>query len=641
MAAHAPRARLVLSLGVMLVLALRRAGALIVRTTRSNLDRPDRHPARDDGRPRPRAAGRAARARVTGAVAVVFFDDEGTVLGSFQSGFARDPDPAARRCPAGGTIAWRTLYGKVVDGQSADGSVHYRMLLAPVSARGFEFNVVDGRAHDGRRRVRRRARPESAARRWARGRSRSSRPAGSSSGAICGRSTGSPRTADRSPAATCRRRADVPHDRTEVGRLSTAFDAMLDRIQASFDSQQAALEAKARREDRLRRFVGDASHELRTPLTALRGYVDLYRAGGLADDAALDQAMRRIGTESRRMASLVEDLLLLARLDQGRPLAHEPRGPEPARRRRRRRRAGGGARRGRSRPIDGPGSIVIGDEDRLRQVVGNLFANVRVHTPPTTPARGPPAAHDDGPRRAAGRRPRAGHRREHADQVFDRFYRADPGALAGPRRSGLGLSIVASVVDALRRPVWHAHAGRRCDVRRPESRSQQLHSPIPGRISHTTHRLTDHPGGRRGRATVTETHVKLNRTTVVLPLAGLLVIGGAGAVLRRERRRAVDHQHRRPGRRLAVAQRRDDRSAPDKPKDTVLEDVLDEARRRRHDHREPEDRPSSTASPRSGAARARRPEEAEAQATSSRSFLADGVITQEEIDQLPADSYLR
>ena len=105
-----------------------------------------------------------------------------------------------------------------------------------------------------------------------------------------------------------------------MGRLGTAFDTMLDRIESSFSAQQAALDEKARSEDRLRRFVSDASHELRTPLTAVRGYADLYRAGGLADPADLERAMDRIGTESRRMALLVDDLLLLARLDQGRPL---------------------------------------------------------------------------------------------------------------------------------------------------------------------------------------------------------------------------------------------------------------------------------------------------------------------------------
>ena len=99
---------------------------------------------------------------------------------------------------------------------------------------------------------------------------------------------------------------------------------MLDQIETSFGEQQAALEAKAASEERLRRFVADASHELRTPLTAVRGYADLYRAGGLSDPDELATAMARIGTESRRMGALVDDLLLLARLDQGRPVRQDP-----------------------------------------------------------------------------------------------------------------------------------------------------------------------------------------------------------------------------------------------------------------------------------------------------------------------------
>jgi two-component system OmpR family sensor kinase len=221
---------------------------------------------------------------------------------------------------------------------------------------------------------------------------------------------------------------------------------MLDRIQAAFADQQSALEAKARSEDRLRRFVADASHELRTPLTALRGYADLYRAGGLADDAAMEQAMRRIGTESKRMSALVEDLLLLARLDQGRPIRSDrvdistlasdavadARSIEP------------------DRPIAADlrdGLLVTGDEDRLRQVVGNLFANVRVHTPASTPVEvrlGSENGHavldviDHGPGIAP----------EHAERVFDRFYRADPGRSRDRGGSGLGLAIAASVLEA-------------------------------------------------------------------------------------------------------------------------------------------------------------------------------------------------
>jgi two-component system OmpR family sensor kinase len=249
-------------------------------------------------------------------------------------------------------------------------------------------------------------------------------------------------------------RVDLPKDRTEVGRVGAAFDAMLDRIEASFTEERAALAEKERSEARLRQFVADASHELRTPLTALRGYVDLYRAGALDDRDQLDQAMARIGTESRRMAALVEDLLLLARLDQGRPLRHDrvdlsavvtdavadARALEPG------------------RPIAAElaaGVTVTGDEDRLRQVVGNLLANVRVHTP-LDAAVSISLSSADGACRlvVADRGP--GVDPTHAGRIFDRFYRADSGRSRDRGGSGLGLSIAASVVEAHGGTIVHA-----------------------------------------------------------------------------------------------------------------------------------------------------------------------------------------
>jgi two-component system OmpR family sensor kinase len=241
-------------------------------------------------------------------------------------------------------------------------------------------------------------------------------------------------------------RAELPHDRSEVGRVGVAFDAMLDRIEAAFAEEREALAEKERSEVRLRQFVADASHELRTPLTALRGYVDLYRAGGLDERDQLDRAMGRIGTESRRMAALVEDLLLLARLDQGRPLRREPvdlsavvadavadaRAVEPSRRI-----ASEVAER----------ITVTGDEDRLRQVVGNLFANVRVHTPSDAGLDVSLAATNGSCRLVlADRGP--GVPADHAARIFDRFYRADAGRSRDRGGSGLGLSIAASVAAA-------------------------------------------------------------------------------------------------------------------------------------------------------------------------------------------------
>jgi two-component system OmpR family sensor kinase len=253
-------------------------------------------------------------------------------------------------------------------------------------------------------------------------------------------------TAERISEGDLSQRVGVPDDGSEVGRLGHAFDAMLDQIQAAFDSQHAALVAKERSEHQLRRFVADASHELRTPLTAVRGYSELYRAGALADEEAMDQAMTRIGNESRRMATLVEDLLLLARLDQGRPLRDDPvplselvndalldlRAVEP------------------ERPVEATVQsdvVVNGDEDRLRQVIGNLLTNVRVHTPADSPLEvALNARNGTSTLKVADHGP--GIDPTHVEHIFDRFYRADQGRSRDRGGSGLGLSIAASVVAA-------------------------------------------------------------------------------------------------------------------------------------------------------------------------------------------------
>ena len=162
---------------------------------------------------------------------------------------------------------------------------------------------------------------------------------------------------------------------------------MLERLDAAFTEQ-------AESEDRLRRFVADASHELRTPVTTIRGYAELYRVGGLADRDELDEAMRRTEQEAVRMARLVDDLLNLAKLDEGRPLEQRPVDLT--------RLVADAARDAGAvdpdRPIttelDGP-VVVSGDEDRLRQVIANIVGNALVHTPPASPDR---AARD---RRAA------------------------------------------------------------------------------------------------------------------------------------------------------------------------------------------------------------------------------------------------
>jgi two-component system, OmpR family, sensor kinase len=235
-------------------------------------------------------------------------------------------------------------------------------------------------------------------------------------------------------------RVPVPNPRTEVGHLGVAFNTMVDRIEASFAERDES-------EQRLRRFVADASHELRTPLTSIRGYSELFRRGAADEPEQLALAMRRIEDEASRMSVLVDDLLLLARLDQGRPLEQEPvelgaltadavadaRAVEP------------------DRPITltKPGApvVVTGDDVRLHQVVANLLANARVHTPEGTPVdvRIGVDGHDavlevadHGP----GLTPEA------AAHVFERFYRVDSARTRRSGGAGLGLAIVAAVVNA-------------------------------------------------------------------------------------------------------------------------------------------------------------------------------------------------
>ncbi|MEU0333447.1 HAMP domain-containing sensor histidine kinase [Streptomyces sp. NPDC006193] len=239
--------------------------------------------------------------------------------------------------------------------------------------------------------------------------------------------------------------------RTELGRLSAALNGMLERIEAG-DAARAATHA------RMRSFIADASHELRTPLFGIKGFSELYRMGGMPRRADVDAAMHRIEGEAARLVRLVEDLLLLARLDEesaaeaGLPLRltpmdlrslavdalHDLRALAP------------------ERPVTltGPGggppggAPVLGDEARLRQVTSNLVGNAIAHTPPGTPVRigvgtlegrAVLELSDEGPGMSAAQ----------ADRVFDRFYRAD--TARGRTRTGgagLGLSIVDSLVSA-------------------------------------------------------------------------------------------------------------------------------------------------------------------------------------------------
>ncbi|HEX4901408.1 MAG TPA: HAMP domain-containing sensor histidine kinase [Acidimicrobiales bacterium] len=247
-------------------------------------------------------------------------------------------------------------------------------------------------------------------------------------------------TADRIAAGALAERTEVADDGSEVGRLGSALDRMLDRIEEAVASKTAS-------EERMRRFVADASHELRTPLTSVRGYAELYRQGA-RDDESVATSMDRIEAEATRMGRLVDDLLALARMDR-----------EPS------------ARRelvdvGRvvaeavdaARVVDGtrtwdldvpaePTATVLGDAAQLRQVADNLLANARLHTPEGTSVATSVAA-DGGMVRVEVRDDGPGIAPEDRARAFDRFWQATRADESTVQGTGLGLAIVRSIARA-------------------------------------------------------------------------------------------------------------------------------------------------------------------------------------------------
>ncbi len=246
-------------------------------------------------------------------------------------------------------------------------------------------------------------------------------------------------TADMIAAGDLSQRVEPAEPRTEVGRLGLSLNAMLVQIEEAFAERAAT-------EDKLRRFLADASHELRTPLTSIRGYAEVFERGAKENPDDLATAMRRIEEESKRMGVMVEELLVLARLGEGRQ-------PESA-------------------PVDltrvvsdavadaraaapdreiglesADAAVVMGDDHQLRQVVANLLANAREHTPAGTPVHVSLAAADgsavlavadEGPGLPDGE----------TEKVFEPFYRADPSRTRDTGGAGLGLAIVAAIVEA-------------------------------------------------------------------------------------------------------------------------------------------------------------------------------------------------
>ena len=227
---------------------------------------------------------------------------------------------------------------------------------------------------------------------------------------------------------------------TEVGRLSASLNTMLGRIEESFA-------VRTESEDKLRRFVADASHELRTPLTAIRGFAELHRQGAVPDGEKTKELLGRIEKESVRMATLVEDLLLLARLDQSRAIEFNPvdlvHVIEEV--------VASASAAGPSHPItvEMPKELfILGDSGRIYQVMTNLLANARVHTPADTSIHVLARQEDDGVYiSVADNGP--GLSEEDQKRIFERFFRADPSRQRTSQEgSGLGLSIVDSVMQA-------------------------------------------------------------------------------------------------------------------------------------------------------------------------------------------------
>jgi two-component system OmpR family sensor kinase len=249
--------------------------------------------------------------------------------------------------------------------------------------------------------------------------------------------------------------------RTEVGRMGAALNAMLGHVANALAARQAS-------ETRVRQFVADASHELRTPLAAIRGYAELTRRGREEVPPDIARALARVESEAARMTTLVEDLLLLARLDSGRPLAREPvdlsalvvdaisdaraAGPDHVW----------------SLELPSAPVTVTGDAARLHQVVANLLANARTHTPAGTAVttgisvvdgEAVLSIVDNGPGIPADLLP----------QVFERFARGDTSRSRAAGSTGLGLAIVAAVAAA--------HGGRVHVESRPGRTRFALHLP--------------------------------------------------------------------------------------------------------------------------------------------------------------------
>ncbi len=430
------RVRLVLTFTALILFVIASLGAVLIGQTRVSLN------AEIDRQllsvfDRRRNIGGLGSGDDTRSFAVLIYDRRGQQVAASPSGFAEDPDPL----PDLSTLAEQIRQddGRPVIVESVDGSLRYRVLWS-----------VDNRTET----VQILAFPLTAADNAVGALLRTLLVTGAAVAAFGGLATWWAVRQSLSPVdemvvtATAVSEGDLtlrmPEDAgsPELDRLGEAFNDMLDQIEASFDAERTV-------QDGLKRFVADASHELRTPLAAVQGYAELYRKGALAEPEALDNAMSRITRESERMQRLVEDLLLLARLDEASPIKNRPvdlagiaraavadaQAIEP----------------GRQVMFSGPDeALVMGDDQRLAQVVSNLVTNARTHTPPSSPIEVEVTVADGHVRldvidNGPGISP------EHLDRVFDRFYRIDHSRARSSGGTGLGLAIVAAIV--------HHHGG--------------------------------------------------------------------------------------------------------------------------------------------------------------------------------------
>ena len=229
--------------------------------------------------------------------------------------------------------------------------------------------------------------------------------------------------------------------RTEVGRLTSSLNTMLSRIEDSF-------EARTESENKLRRFVADASHELRTPLTAIRGFAELHRQGAVVGEEKTRELVSRIEKESIRMSTLVEDLLLLARLDQSRELTLDPvdinylvnEAIASAR--------AAGPEHEITVTSNANEVFVLGDSMRIHQAIANLLANARTHTPAGSEIK-VEIFQDESSTRISVSDNGPGLSLEDQSRIFERFFRADPARVrASGEGSGLGLAIVDAIMKA-------------------------------------------------------------------------------------------------------------------------------------------------------------------------------------------------